>query len=168
MRTVVGIATKSRIAFARDIESELLGGTTLQQILDQVVRDRLKFAGDFLAVANDLLTSGLQTANTAAIRSSISRYYYAMFQAARGVAFWAHGGDDKSSHADLPNAIPDDFRYRKNRINDLKSTRSSRNDADYDPYPDDVVHWTQLAIDTKGVAELFVSECVSYVTDKGF
>lgn len=167
MRSEIGTATKSRLTFAIEIENDLATGKTVQDLIFHVVRDRLGMAQEFLGVADALLALGQRRREQMPLRSAVSRYYYAMFQAARGVVFLDHGGDDKNAHSELPKSLPQKFPRRAYHLNELKDARVSRNDADYDPYPNDVAHWLTAARSQKNAAIEFIDDCTSYLRALG-
>ncbi|MEU9965131.1 HEPN domain-containing protein [Streptomyces malaysiensis] len=133
--------------------------TDLQQ---QACLDRIELAKNFLIAGDKLMK-----ARPALYRSAVSRYYYAMYHAARAVAYFYHGGDDHESHSKLPKAIPGDFADSAVWQNQLKDARSRRNEADYDPYPTDTHSWRRVAKDLQVKAPSLLSLADTYLKQKG-
>ena len=166
MRSSIGTATKARIAFALDVEQDIRSGSSLLDMLHQVARDRLMMANQLLGVGDSLLRSSSRASTDSFGRSAVSRYYYGMFQGARGIVFISNLGDDKEAHNLLPNNLPSDLSNRSVRFNELKNARALRNDADYDPYPPPG-GWHAEARALRAVAQSFVAECGDYLKSKG-
>lgn len=157
MRSEVAKARRSQLALLRVIEPDVAAGTNVTAIVELAAQARLALASDILAVADGLVRSGARGSSAAAARAAISRYYYAMFQAVRAVVFVAVDGDDFNDHQELPKRLPPNFPQRATWVNELKSARNSRNDADYDPYPVASAYWLGQARSLKPVAHALVS-----------
>lgn len=107
----------------RDISNWELGckafeisGKPITQLVEDACRDRLEFAATMQVAALTLARS-----RPAHYNSSISRSYYAMYHAARAVAFYGHRGDDHQEHSKLPGKLPTDFPEQQKWENELKS-----------------------------------------------
>lgn len=85
----------------------------------------------------------------------------------RAVCFYSFGGDDNEQHTKISNCVPDDFPERELRANELKDARLRRNEADYDPYPEDEAAFRTTALGLAKTANHFVAECRAYLTGKG-
>lgn len=159
----VGTADKKTIAlFTEGISHSSAFGQPIAEISDQAAAARLKLGEQFLRVAIRMGETPPRD-----WRSVIGRYYYAMYQSMRAVAFFAHGGDDYQNHNKLPNGIPTDFPQRDLRANELKDARSRRNEADYDLYPNGAPYFRRNAKALAPVAKGFVFECRTYLLQKG-
>lgn len=132
----------------------------LDDMLHQVVSDRLVLAGEHLR-AGDQLVFALQ------FRSSISRHYYAMFHAARAIVFAETRGDDHQRHHVLPRHIPRGLGNSGQRENELVAARLLRNEADYDPYPASPSDWESDARQLSVTAGDFVQACEDYALAEG-
>src|SRR5262249_23054411 len=105
-------------------------GRTIEALVEQATKDRLRFGKHWLNVARlSLKLSPPQ------YRLSIGRAYYSMYHCARALAFFYHAGDDHEAHSELPRHLPKNFTDRANWENALKDARLLRNEADYEPYP---------------------------------
>lgn len=126
----------------------------------QVVTDRLILSVDHLR-AGDYLLSEEQ------YRTSIGRYYYAMYHAARGITFAEHGGDDFERHSTLPRNLSAGLDPHGQLSVALTDARLLRNEADYDAYPNHDKAWRNDAIDLSAEATGFVATCRTFATAKG-
>ncbi len=100
-------------------------------------------------------------------RSVIGRYYYSMYHSMRAVCFYSFGGDDNEQHTKISSCVPDDFPERELRANELKDARLRRNEADYDPYPQEEASFRITALALAATANHFVGECRIYLSTKG-
>src|ERR1044071_3277498 len=100
----------------------------LATLVRQATSDRLQLAGAHLRAGDNLLFA-------ANYRSAISRYYYAMYHAARAITYAAHQGDDHERHSILPRNLPANWNTAPSREIELTDARFLRNQADYDCYP---------------------------------
>ncbi|SFR71243.1 Uncharacterized protein, contains HEPN domain, UPF0332 family [Agromyces sp. CF514] len=132
----------------------------MSTILAQITSDRLVLAGVHLSAADNLL-AGLQ------FRSSISRSYYAMYHAARAIAYASHGGDDYEKHSVLPRNLPGGLDQLALRESQLTDARLLRNQADYDPYPALAPDWEPDARSLYVTASEFVNACEDFSLDNG-
>jgi uncharacterized protein (UPF0332 family) len=107
-------------------------GNTVDDLLAEVVVDRLRLAAEMHREAELALTR-----TTPSYRNAISRAYYSMYQTIRGIVFYTNHGDDYETHSELPKHLPRDFPAREYWENNLKNARLERNHADYEPYPRD-------------------------------
>jgi len=137
-------------------------GQDLDDLREQAVVDRLRLATDFLAAAEALMK-----ARPPRYRDAISRYYYAMYHSIRAAALFSHQGDDQSTHAELPGRTPGDFPNTATRQNELKNARALRNQADYDPYPADEVHWKAQARLIRPLAASLLGDVRAFLLSKG-
>ena len=167
VKSEVAKARRTHLALAREIEIELQAGQSVADLVRAAVIARHELAIELLSTADTLIRSSRRSQKHATARSAISRCYYSMYQTARGVVFFTHQGDDKNGHQDLPKSLPKDFPNRFNWQNELKSARLLRNEADYDPYPDDFPHWQAEAIALRTQTGLFLKETSSYLKKKG-
>lgn len=137
-------------------------GQPIEDLVQQAAADRLKLGLRFLRV-------GMRMSATTRPdwRSVIGRFYYAMYHSMRAVSYYSHNGDDHQEHNKLPAALPNDFPNRDIRSNDLKDARVRRNEADYDPYPNDSAYFRKTARDLTPVATIFVSDCRDYLRQRG-
>jgi hypothetical protein len=97
----------------------------------EVVRRWLLLASQHLGVARRLVTKPRQW------RSTVSRSYYAAYNASRSVRYFVQGqvkltGEDHQSVGELPN----DFPNRASWSSFLTDLRKDRNIADYEPWPE--------------------------------
>lgn len=132
-----------------------------ERAIRQVTQDRLAFAGQHLATADQLLLD-------AHFRSSISRHYYAMYHAARAITFAAWQGDDHQQHSVIAGKLPNDLPDQAARAAELTYARSLRNEADYDIYPTRELVWESDARDLATVAAKFVRECEDFAVGKDY
>lgn len=137
-------------------------GLSIQDLKLYVASDRWLLAYDHRRDANALLTLAQPL-----YRSAISRYYYAMYHSMRASAFVFHNGDDYEEHSKLPLNIPNDFPGAAGWETSLKNARSSRNAADYDPYPRGEAHWRSLTQAIRADADALLIETRDYLRAKG-
>lgn len=131
------------------------------QLLQQVVSDRLLLAGGHLG-AGDALLFAMQ------YRSAISRFYYAMYQAARAIAFAETKGDDHERHNILPRNLPAGIDNPVAREAELTDARLLRNQADYDIYPIKESDWESDARALSATSANFVQMCESFALTNGY
>jgi uncharacterized protein (UPF0332 family) len=137
-------------------------GLTLDQLIESASRDRFHLARGFLRSARQAFSQPNPNC-----RVALARSYYAMYHAARSVAFFVHRGDDHESHQELPRNLPKDFVERTRWENEIKTARLERNRADYDPYPKgDRAFLTSSAAVLKS-AEEFLPAARQYLKRKG-
>ncbi|WP_107472927.1 HEPN domain-containing protein [Streptomyces sp. H021] len=142
-----------------------LANTTARSLIDlqhQACADRILLAQTCLRAGDRLMR-----ARPPEYRSAISRYYYAMYHAIRAVVYFHEGGDDKEAHSTLPKAVPSDFTDSAIWQNALKDARSTRNAADYDPYPMRSEDWRDAAKHLQGKAPALLTLAESYLKVKG-
>ena len=145
-------------------------GMVLQEAFRCSIRElRLRVVKDRIGLAMHCLTAAKRALKNRPVsyRLIIGRSYYAMYHAARAVAFLSHGGDDHEAHDKLPGQLPNDFADRANWENVLKNARLDRNRADYDPYPKKDAAFRQTAFETCSAALDLIQECRSYLRSKG-
>lgn len=130
-------------------------------LIAQAAVDRISLAGTHFRTADTLL---LQED----FRSAISRFYYAMYHAARAITFAHHGGDDHERHSVLPRNLPSDLERRNELSAELVGARLLRNQADYDPYPSVSGAWRGEAQSLASTAAGFVQSCEAYALEKGY
>ncbi|MFJ8711366.1 HEPN domain-containing protein [Streptomyces anulatus] len=133
----------------------------VNQLLQQVVTDRLLLAGEHLRSGDHLLL-GMQ------YRSAISRHYYAMYHAARAVVFAENRGDDHERHNVLPRNLPPTLPNSANRENELTDARLLRNQADYDSYPLNESEWAADARTLSVTAANFLQEFEQFAATNGY
>ncbi|MEU7098575.1 hypothetical protein AB0A66_09610 [Streptomyces longwoodensis] len=131
------------------------------QLLQQIVSDRLLLAGGHLR-AGDALLFATQ------YRSAISRFYYAMYQAARAITFAEIKGDDHERHNVLPRNLPASIDNPAVREAELVDARLLRNQADYDIYPINESDWENDARALSATAANFVQMCESFALTNGY
>ncbi|MBW0129045.1 HEPN domain-containing protein [Pseudonocardia oceani] len=136
--------------------------TTIDDLRHHATADRIELAKHFLEAANRFVR-----ARPAQPRSAISRYYYSMYHAIRGVVFFSFKGDDHESHTKLPGNLPKDFPDRSYWSNEVKNARENRNAADYEPYPAPHATWRSMASDLQGLAPILLSTSIDYLRAKG-
>ena len=78
-------------------------------------------------------------------RSAISRFYYAMYHAARACVFLENQGDDFQEHTVLPSHLPAQLDSAIDWSLKLNEARLLRNRADYESYPKSIYAWRQHA-----------------------
>ena len=117
------------LAYREGVSLEARTKLTIEQLRHQASADRLSLADSFVVTASKLVRS-----RPAQHRSAISRYYYAMYHAARATVFFVHEGDDHEAHSVLPTKFPSDFPQASYWQNELKFARFRRNEADYEHY----------------------------------
>jgi uncharacterized protein (UPF0332 family) len=120
----------------RGIQLEATTDRTLDGLREMVTVDRWRLAADLALRADRMLR-----ARPPMYRDAVSRYYYAMYHAARALAYFHHEGDDHQEHRVLPGKLPTDFRDHEIWSNNLKNARDTRNRADYEAYPRDRDQW---------------------------
>ncbi|WP_436525601.1 hypothetical protein [Actinoplanes sp. HUAS TT8] len=158
-------ATKSELDFyGEGVHIVTATSRTLQELQHQASADRLALASSFLVAGQRFMR--LRGAGPE-YRSAISRFYYAMYHAARAVVYHVFGGDDHESHSKLPTKLPRDFVNAAVWTNDLKDARSRRNAADYDPYPMDNASWQSIANSLSVKAAQFLVVARQYLKRKG-
>jgi uncharacterized protein (UPF0332 family) len=135
-------------------------GQTIPELMQLVSVDRWCLACEHRRQANRLRKISMY-------RSSVSRYYYAMYHAIRACIYIFHGGDDHEKHLDLPKNIPADFDPGVNWQNKLKDARELRNDSDYNPYPKSDLAWRAAAENLKVDADRLISLTRTYLISKG-
>lgn len=129
-------------------------------LLRQIVSDRLELAGNHLRTGDSM-------AQLAAYRSSISRYYYAMYHGARAICFGYHKGDDYQRHSVLPNNLPSAFPDIARWASELNGARLVRNMADYDIYPRAMSDWENDSVTLSVTASEFLAECENFAMSAG-
>lgn len=72
-------------------------------------------------------------------KSAITRYYYALYNSARGLVFYVNQGDDHQRHNVLPGHLPAMLPENAEWANFIQECRLLRNECDYEIYPDDRV-----------------------------
>jgi uncharacterized protein (UPF0332 family) len=146
----------------RGVRLEQDAGASLEDIRRQATADRWRLAQRFAASADRMLRS-----RPPMYRSAISRYYYAMYHAIRAVVYFANRGDDYEEHAQLPTAVPRDFRDGDLWANALKNAREIRNRADYEPYPVDDALWRPEAFILATQADEILKRAETYLSARG-
>jgi hypothetical protein len=112
----------------------MAGGANLtwyDEKVHQVVRRWLVLASQHLGVASHLVAKPRQW------RSTVSRSYYAAYNASRSVRYFVYGqvkltSEDHQSVGELP----DDFPNKATWSSFLIDLRKDRNIADYEPWPE--------------------------------
>jgi uncharacterized protein (UPF0332 family) len=130
------------------------------QLIPQITSDRLRLAGENLRTGDQLIL-------TNQFRFAISRYYYAMYHAARSIVFAEIKGDDHQAHSELPRHLPPGMPNISARAQELISARLLRNEADYDPYPSAATEWQQDAQRIAITAPNFVQACEDFALTNG-
>lgn len=132
----------------------------IAQMVTQVTSDRLSLAGGHLVTADNLLLDNQ-------FRSAISRYYYAMYTAARAITFADIQGDDHQRHGVLPGKLPVSMPSVSIRSAELNDARGLRNEADYDVYPLSESDWESDARGLASIAAKFLNECETFAVQNG-
>jgi uncharacterized protein (UPF0332 family) len=136
--------------------------TTLAELLDRAVVDRLLLAERFLSAGGSLMRC-----RPPRYRDAISRYYYAMYHSVRAAALYHYRGDDHEEHSTLQKMVPSDLPDVENWKNALKNARLRRNAADYEPYPAIESAWRPQAIQIRTDAAELVRIVRVYLVSKG-
>jgi uncharacterized protein (UPF0332 family) len=131
------------------------------QLIQQATSDRLALASEHLR-AGDQLILAFQ------FRSAISRYYYAMYHAARSVVYAETRGDDYEKHHVVVRHLPTQMPNRAKREQQLTNARFLRNEADYDVYPFSILEWADDARTLSIAASDFVQACEEFALTKGY
>jgi len=131
------------------------------QLIQQATSDRLALASEHLR-AGDQLILAFQ------FRSAISRYYYAMYHAARSVVYAETRGDDYEKHHVVVRHLPAQMPNRAKREQQLANARFLRNEADYDVYPFSISEWADDARMLSITATDFVQGCEEFALTKGY
>lgn len=146
----------SKVADIAALPASIGRGFDSEDLLRQVVSDRLQLAGEHLRIGDQFLSVD-------EYRTSISRHYYAMYHCARAVVFAVEKGDDYQSHSRLAAKLPATL----NRVEVLKANltyaRLTRNEADYDLYPSMGARWELDARAVAVSASEFIVECNDFV-----
>ncbi|RYH54345.1 MAG: hypothetical protein EON54_13060 [Alcaligenaceae bacterium] len=150
----------SKIARISSLPTLLGRSFNVAELIGQIVSDRLLLAGEHLRNGDNLFRQN-------EFRTSISRHYYAMYHAARGIVFASVGGDDYQQHRILPRNLPGDFDDRSRWEGELTAARLTRNEADYDLYPVDLKRWELDARNISAVSSEFIAICSDYALEKG-
>jgi len=165
-RTRLLHVSKSKVALVRNWEEgvslERDAARTVSEVLCVVAADRLR-----LGVEHRRQADHLMTLSPPLYRSSVSRYYYAMYHVMRACAFIFHRGDDYEDHRELPKNLPTDFDRGVNWQNKLKDARTIRNSADYDPYPKADTSWRKPALVLKSDVDRLLPVARTYLRSKG-
>lgn len=132
--------------------------TSINSLINRACNDRLKLADVFFIDATRTIKM-----NPPMYRSSVSRSYYAMYHAARAVAFMYYQGDDHEAHNKLPTKIPDNFPDFRIWQNLIKTARLDRNKADYEPYPAEDLTYKVVAEKQLVEAKKFLREAKKYI-----
>lgn len=141
---------------------EVSTGLTINDLHERACSDRMRLADQFAVSGGRLLR-----ARPPMFRVAVGRYYYSMYHAMRGIAYYHYFGDDYEKHSVLPTKTPGDFPRRAFWENELKDARFKRNEADYDPYPTDDRTFRSSAIHLKTHAALLLDEARNYLRSKG-
>jgi uncharacterized protein (UPF0332 family) len=133
----------------------------LPRIFGQITSDRLSLSGQQIK-AGDRLIANME------FRSAISRHYYSMYHAARAIVFVNHGGDDFQQHTVLSRNLPPTLTDYALRESQLTDARLLRNQADYDPYPAQLIDWEGDARSLSVTASEFVGACEDFALTNGY
>lgn len=154
---------KSHVELMKNgVRVEQVCNATIENLIIQGVTTRYRLAKDILSLA-----AKLRKLRPPSYRFSISRSYYAMYHAARSLAFLVNAGDNYQEHKDLFKGLPDDFPNVDVWRNELKDARVRRNEADYDPYPIGESDFQVLSKDLLKAATNFCGEVEVYLRNKG-
>lgn len=159
------IAEATKSTFALYKEGVYLEGSaqrSLEDLRHQATADRLRMARDLVRSGEKFLKM-----RPPEYRSAISRFYYSMYHSMRAVVYFTVSGDDHQDHGTLPKSTPTDFPDRSFWENALKNARTSRNSADYDPYPLQRNHWHSIAVDLAGETNRLLALADTYLEQKG-
>lgn len=161
-RSLAKVQSRRVETFREWIALEARWGRALDDLLHQVASDRLSLAEEFLNMGDTMSRSRKDLS-----RSSISRYYYAIYHGLRAVAFYDAQGDDHDDHSRLDKGVPTDFPNRALVVNRLKDARIWRNEADYDPYPRTGTYFELTEKALKPIAHETVAAARAYLLSKG-
>lgn len=159
------VAKAKRAAIAAWKEGASLERDTaksIDSILLRVASARWRLADSFRKQANRLME-----VSPSLYRSAISRYYYAMYHALRACVFLENGGDDHEDHSKLPTQIPATLNPGVDWQTKMKDARITRNDADYDAYPQRDGAWKVQAHDIKADATALLTLTKTFLKNKG-
>lgn len=149
-------------AWGEGVHLEARTNRSIEELIHRASADRLALAYQLRRRANKLLE-----VQPSMQRDAVSRYYYAMYHAARALAFFRYQGDDHQEHTKLPDALPGDFLDRDTWVNNLKNARLARNEADYSPYPKSDHAWDRQALGLRSQAGEFLRLSRAYLRSKG-
>lgn len=164
-QALLRVSKSKRQALATFKEGVYLQATTGRPIDDlraQACADRLGLAVGFQSMADRLMRT-----RPPMFRAAVGRYYYTMYHAMRAVVFYTVEGDDHEQHSDLPAKVPHDFPRIGYWQNELKDARLRRNEADYDPYPDQDASFRDIARHLATECSDLVAEVQFYLRRKG-
>jgi uncharacterized protein (UPF0332 family) len=140
----------------------LVTARPLEDLRHQAASDRLGLAQLFHEAGDKALRS-----RPPQFRTAISRYYYCMYHAMRAVVYFVNRGDDHDEHSVLPAKTPRDFSNAAVWQNRLKDARAQRNEADYDPYPQQEFEFSANARALRQTSDDLLLEAYSYLRAKG-
>jgi len=95
-------------------------------------------------------------------RDAVSRAYYAVYHAARAVAF-LNPGDDYEHHDKVANGLPLDLPDVELWRNKIKDARLKRNEADYEPFMNSNPSFRLASAAITKTATEFLAVCSTYL-----
>jgi uncharacterized protein (UPF0332 family) len=149
-------------AYKEGVHLEAASSRTIDDLRAQACADRIRLAERIIDDADRAMQ-----ARPPMRRAAVGRYYYAMYHAIRAVVFFKTPGDDFEQHSELPAHLPGDFPDVEMWKNELKDARLTRNEADYDPYPEADGDFKDAAVKLKAKAADLISVARSYLHSKG-
>lgn len=159
----VAKAKKNSIAaWKYGVELEQHADVSIDTIMKRVAARRWRLADGFRKQANQLFALSPSLS-----RSSISRYYYAMYHALRACVYLENEGDDYEDHSKLPTQIPPGLDPSKIWQTKMKDARIARNNADYEAYPLSSAFWRAQATNIKADATALLAVTKTFLTAKG-
>lgn len=161
-RSLAKVESRRVKSFREWIALDARWGRGLDDLIHQVSFDRILLAEEFLEMGDAMVRARRDFS-----RSSVSRYYYAMYHGLRAVAFQSSEGDDHDDHSKLERGVPNDYPNRALVVNRLKDARIWRNEADYDPYPQTGGYFSSTETALKPLAHQTVAEARAYLRSKG-
>jgi uncharacterized protein (UPF0332 family) len=154
------VGTSKRVELAALASGNKRYPMPIADLVKRSTADRLGLAAVHLRSGDDLLLNRV-------FRASIGRHYYAMYHAARAIAFGHYVGDDYERHTPLAKNLPPTLANRGALEIALSDARLLRNQADYDPYPMLDNDWEPDARQMAPTAASFVQTCEQFAIQNG-
>lgn len=156
--------------FSKNQINLLQNGVRLVGISGKQIDDLLRDASEArFRLAKRFLRSSKHLAGHKPVlhRDVVSRSYYAVYHAARAVAFLTQPGDDYEHHDKVANGLPNDLPDVELWRNKIKDARLKRNEADYEPFMNCDPTFRVASAETMKIATEFLGVCTTYLRGKG-